>query len=244
MSTRVSTPARRAASARNGANSHGPKTEEGKAKVRLNARKHGLTAKLPVSGELFTLPGESIPAFHQMLQAFIHRLQPADPTEQAMVEELARTQWLIHRAAAMFRQIIFDRIQLQQDQVDEDWDEPTMILRCSLAHQFEFSKQGSGRNISLYENSLRRRYNHILAALKSLRRDFPLPQQPSQENEPEKNLTREESTPAPTPIDADAAAAPLPPLPESPEFSVYAWEPGFLEPETAPPEVKYACAAA
>jgi hypothetical protein len=77
---------------RNAQKSTGPKTSEGKARSRLNAVKHGLSAAIPV------LPGEDPDAFRQRVDAWADALGPGNVVEQFLVEQAATTSWKIERA--------------------------------------------------------------------------------------------------------------------------------------------------
>ena len=71
--------------------STGPKTPEGRAAIRLNGVKHGLTAQSLV------LPGESKTEFENLLAALEAEHQPATPTEQILVAQLAMATWRMRR---------------------------------------------------------------------------------------------------------------------------------------------------
>ena len=71
----------------NAQKSTGPRTPEGKQAVRLNALKHGLSARTIV------LPGEDAAEFQQLCDDLEVRWQPHDRTEQYFVEKMAIAQW-------------------------------------------------------------------------------------------------------------------------------------------------------
>ena len=71
----------------NAQKSTGPRTPEGKQAVRLNALKHGLSARTIV------LPGEDAAEFQQLCDDLEARWQPQDRTEQYFVEKMAIAQW-------------------------------------------------------------------------------------------------------------------------------------------------------
>src|SRR5215831_6135752 len=83
---------RAAISRQNGQKSRGPKSQEGKARSRFNAIKHGLKAKLPV------LPGEDAQLYQGRLDAWIADLQPANDLEQTLVERAVTITWQLDRA--------------------------------------------------------------------------------------------------------------------------------------------------
>jgi hypothetical protein len=79
------------ANRQNAQKSTGPKTPEGRAAVRLNGVKHGLTA------ETIVLKGESQADFTAMLDSFEAEHDPATPTEEALVVQLALANWRLRR---------------------------------------------------------------------------------------------------------------------------------------------------
>ncbi len=77
----------------NAQKSCGPKTDEGKARARLNALKHGMTARTinPV------LPHEDPKELEELTQQFIADLQPRNALERDLVCKAARLSWAIDR---------------------------------------------------------------------------------------------------------------------------------------------------
>src|SRR5438105_14997355 len=75
------------ANRRNALRSTGPKTQEGKAAVRLNSLRHGVYAKT------LLLPGESREDFNQLCEDLERDWQPQTRTEQEHVEEMATCIW-------------------------------------------------------------------------------------------------------------------------------------------------------
>ena len=79
------------ANRQNAQKSTGPKTPEGRAAVRLNGVKHGLTA------ETIVLKGESQADFTNLLESFEAEHDPVTPTEEALVVQLALATWRLRR---------------------------------------------------------------------------------------------------------------------------------------------------
>ncbi len=80
------------ANLRNSTRSTGPRTLTGKARARLNAVTHGLTA------ETLILPGEDPLAFQRRLEGWTAQLQPANPFEHDLVRQVATLSWRLDRA--------------------------------------------------------------------------------------------------------------------------------------------------
>jgi len=84
--------AQRQACQQNAKKSTGPRTAAGKAHARLNAVKHGLTAKLPV------LPFEDPAEFEALKQGFLHDFAPQTTYQTFLVTQLATHAWRILRS--------------------------------------------------------------------------------------------------------------------------------------------------
>src|SRR5260370_31567685 len=87
------------ANRQNARHSTGPTTPEGRAAVRLNGLKHGLCA------ETIVVPGEDPAEFEAMLEAYRAERQPATPTDEFLVRQLAMADWRLlrlHRIEAAF----------------------------------------------------------------------------------------------------------------------------------------------
>src|SRR5258707_5906397 len=83
----------------NAQHSTGPKTPQGRAAVRLNGLKHGLRA------ETIVVPGEDPAEFEALLEAYRAERQPASPTDEFLVRQLAMADWRLlrlHRVEAAF----------------------------------------------------------------------------------------------------------------------------------------------
>jgi hypothetical protein len=75
----------------NAQKSTGPRTPEGRAAVRLNGVKHGLSAKTLV------LEDESESDFHAIFDALEAEYEPSTPTEEQLVSQLAMASWRLRR---------------------------------------------------------------------------------------------------------------------------------------------------
>lgn len=83
-----------AASRRNGKQSHGPASAEGKAASSMNALRHGLRARKLI------LKNESQDDFDQLHGSLQDRYQPQNVAEQLLVDQAAIAQWKLARAEA------------------------------------------------------------------------------------------------------------------------------------------------
>ena len=88
----AATLAKALAAIQNARKSTGPKTEEGKRKSRMNALKHGLTAKTVL------MPEEDPAEFEQHMVGWFDALRPRDKLEVSLVERGAYTYWQLDRA--------------------------------------------------------------------------------------------------------------------------------------------------
>ncbi len=79
------------ANQRNALKSTGPKTPEGRAAIRLNARTHGL-----LSQEVL-LPGEDEEALKELGESLRAELQPVGELENLLVDRIVATHWRLRR---------------------------------------------------------------------------------------------------------------------------------------------------
>jgi hypothetical protein len=97
----MASPAQMAANRRNAQRSTGPRTEEGKKAVRLNAVKHGMTA------EVIVLAHESAADYHEIRATLIEDYAPATSKELMLVDQIAAGYWRTIRARR-FETALFD----------------------------------------------------------------------------------------------------------------------------------------
>jgi hypothetical protein len=89
-------PARAAASRRNGAKSKGPKTPEGKARSAMNALKHGLCA-----GKAVVIGDEDWDMFDALEAALIEELAPHTPMQAVLARRIVLATWRLERVERM-----------------------------------------------------------------------------------------------------------------------------------------------
>ncbi len=90
MTARTTALDRAEISRRNGRLSRGPKSPETKLRSRMNALKHGMTARI-------LLPGEDEDAFRRHVADFLDALEPRNAAEAALAEQAALATWQIRR---------------------------------------------------------------------------------------------------------------------------------------------------
>ena len=114
------------ANKRNAAKSTGPRTPEGKDKVRFNAVTHGLTAATVV------LPHEDEQAYQHRLEAWTRDLQPPDEPGRYLVERAVRISWQLDRADTAEQARLTSRIQDAHRLFADGGAEPAEILFARL----------------------------------------------------------------------------------------------------------------
>jgi hypothetical protein len=80
----------------------GPRTPEGKAISSANSLKHGLAC-----GRLI-IPGEDRDDFEALLNDLVAEHAPATPTEEMLVQQMAQSWWLMHRALRIQNQAFME----------------------------------------------------------------------------------------------------------------------------------------
>src|SRR6266404_2801096 len=85
----------------NAQHSTGPNTPQGRAAVRLNGLKHGLCA------ETIVVPGEDPAEFEALLNAYRAERQPASPTDEFLVRQLAMADWFLLLLRRLQASILF-----------------------------------------------------------------------------------------------------------------------------------------
>jgi hypothetical protein len=139
------------ANRRNALKSSGPKTGEGKARSRMNALRHGLTAGQAV------LPHED--DYEKLREGILESYAPADAAELAIVEELANAYWRLmrlHRVETRY----WEQLGGSYNRADEGIAEA--LLQTPDRHM---------RNFFRYYAQVERSYYKALAAANQIKRD-------------------------------------------------------------------------
>ena len=148
------------ANRQNAQKSTGPKTPEGRAAVRLNGVKHGLTA------ETIVLKGESEADFTQLFDSLEAEHNPVTPTEEALVVQLAMATWrlrrLYHAEAGFWAFKMKDTVDSRKEPKLNDSERMGYVTYLSTATLTLFNRQ---------EGGLERTFYRALHELQRLRKD-------------------------------------------------------------------------
>ena len=149
MITRTS--ARRAANQRNSRKSTGPVTPAGKARMRNNALRHGLTSKHVV------IDGEDPAEYQALRRDLLNELRPATAHEAQLVTEIAESSWRLLRARRI--EILLFESNMQ------DGPDPDAALAASFhANNREFDK------LRRYTTTIERSYYRAITELRKLQK--------------------------------------------------------------------------
>ena len=96
--------ARAEASRKNGARSHGPKTEEGKARSAQNALKHGMRAQ-----KYLVLPDEDAAEFAGLNAGLVEELAPVGALQAVLAHRVAVAAWRLARADRIEAELFEER---------------------------------------------------------------------------------------------------------------------------------------
>ena len=186
----------------NAQKSTGPRTPEGKQAVRLNALKHGLSARTIV------LPGESGAKLKELCDDLEAQWQPQDHTEQYLLEKMAIAQWQQARGYRREAQIL-GKPERYSTEKENEW---TML-----------------RDI---RQRLERTWSKSLAELRAPRKDRRLEQElaaklecdaakPEKQTQPDQPQDQPPAGPTePSPLESAKQSQPEPPaayMPETPQ---------------------------
>ena len=160
---RERTEAQKEASRLNGAHSHGPVTDEGKAISAGNALRHGLVANTVL------IPGESAEDFQRLLAGQILEFEPETANELMLVEAMVVARWRQTRAWGLTAAAHSREIHAQDEKCPEAVG-LDMPIRAWIALE-EIDKSGSTlRSLHLYEGRYAREFLRNRKELLALRR--------------------------------------------------------------------------
>jgi hypothetical protein len=140
------------ANRRNALKSTGPKSDEGKAAVRMNALRHGLTAEQAV------LPHENEDDYEKLRDGMLESYEPQDSAEQAIVEELVNAYWRLLRLRRV-ETCYWDHLGGCYNRADE-----------GIAEALLQTPEKQMRNFFRYYAQVERSYYRALAAANQIKR--------------------------------------------------------------------------
>ena len=155
----MATKAQIAANRKNAKKSTGPKTPEGRAAVRLNGLKHGLTSQILV------LPGESISDFEHLLDSLEAEHQPTTPTEVILVRQMAMASWRLNRILHMEA----SHYHIRRSDLEDNFEEYYTNLTEPDRHAIIAADDKTLINFARYEAQMERSFHRNLTALHRLR---------------------------------------------------------------------------
>ena len=205
------------ANRRNAAKSHGPTTPEGRAAVRLNALKHGLTA-----AEIILPTTEDKTEFEQFRFDFIDECRPVGPIQAALVEDMVTARWRMNRVRKMEPGFFAYRREILKGRMERF---PTLDAQAQLALIFHDDAQDCDTlgKMSRYEARFERIFHR---ALKELQRLQALRAEVSDSGN---------GTVSPTPISPDPVVTPDPTPQPITQASARGTEPADIQPP--PPSI-------
>ena len=167
--------------------STGPKTPEGRAAVRLNGVTHGLTAQTLV------LPGEHKAEFQALFDSLAAEHQPATPTEEILVGQLAMATWRLRRLYQMEAGYLSIRLMNGKDHAERFY---TDLNHAELLGLLVHQNTDALATLSRYQGRLERSFYKALQELQRLRSL----RQTNVENQTQSKASSQPPTPEPAPI--------------------------------------------
>jgi len=163
----MATKAQIKANRENAKKSTGPRTEEGKARVSLNALKHGLLARDAV------LPEEDPAEFDRQLRDLEHDLRPENSLEFELVRQIADAQWRMRRLVRIETAFLSGAIEAQRQheeifhpgKIQPGREGETQLLGAGLLNRTQ-----ALLHLARYDAHLSRRYYRAIAELGRLRK--------------------------------------------------------------------------
>ena len=159
MSEQVLSDAKLAANRENAQKSHGPVTDAGKAAVRFNAYKTGLT------GITVVFPGDDFAFYAEHVRSYETQFEPVGPEESALVQSIADLRWRLNRIPGLEQAILTTGatdVIAQNPSLAAPSAHMVLELAIRRTHEKEL------RNLHLQENRLARRREREVSELNRL----------------------------------------------------------------------------
>ena len=235
----MATKAQIKANRENAKKSTGPRTEEGKARVSLNALKHGLLAQDAV------LPEEDPAEFDRQLRDLERDLRPENSLECELVRQIADAQWRMRRLVRIETAFLSAAIdaQRQHEEIFHPGDiQPGREGESQLLGAGLLGRTQALLHLARYDAHLSRRYYRAIAELGRLRKleraaeqyrenktteqsQYPEPYEESARYEPPSGpqgwQPGRHSRPPPQPPILPRPPAPTPPIVDDPQLTSY-----------------------
>jgi hypothetical protein len=177
------------ANRRNAQLSTGPRTPEGRAAVRSNALRHGLTAKIAV------LDNENPEHFQEMLDAFQAEHQPVGPTEDLLVHQMVMSAWRLQRLRAIETSLFNLRMRALKPDMERELSKITETERLAFVFRDDTRNSGAFANLSRYETRIERSFYKALRELQHLQATRP-PEPDPDTSSPDPPITQDVPPPA------------------------------------------------
>ncbi len=235
----MATKAQIKANRENAKKSTGPRTEEGKARVSLNALKHGLLARDAV------LPEEDPAEFDRQFRDLEHDLRPENSLEFELVRQIADAQWRMRRLVRIETAFLSGAIeaQRQHEEIFHPGDiQPGREGESQLLGAGLLGRTQALLHLARYDAHLGRRYYRAIAELGRLRKleraaeqyrenktakqsQYPEPYEESARYRPSPNpqgwQPGRHSRPPPQPPILPRPPAPTPRIVDDPQLTAY-----------------------
>ena len=157
----------------NAQHSTGPRTNQGKAKSKFNALRHGLT------GQVILMPTEDQEIYANFCETLKNDLRPVGAMEETFAQSLADAQWQLNRARAIENNFFFAGANLSpntiaaspggQEEGGQDGQDQTEFAISMVKTFQDNAKQFD--NISRYAARLHRQILQLHDKLRSLKQD-------------------------------------------------------------------------
>ena len=139
--------------------STGPKTEEGKRRSSLNARRHNLT------GQVTAMPAEDRIAHDAFSEALIRSIAPEGALELQLAQRIATDSWRLNRSSAIEDNIFALGFTDHGDKIETDHPE----MHAALTAARTFTREAKSIELlTLYEQRINRSIQKNLALLQQL----------------------------------------------------------------------------
>lgn len=156
----TTTPAQIAANRANAQKSTGPRTPDGKESSKYNRLRHGLASPLAV------LPFENQDEYNNLYASFCEEHSPVGPTEQALVKQIADSQWKLRRLEKLEGHVFTSMVAASQEAAVQNEPNPDPYAAIAAALLGPGKHQQALNSLARYQSTLNREF---LSALKQLR---------------------------------------------------------------------------